>query len=58
MTTDNGNKDDRSQRQKFIDKARELGVDESEEAFDEKLGRVVRQRPKGKKESGNGDKAE
>lgn len=56
MTTGDGNKDDRSQRQKFIDKARELGVDESEKAFDEKLGRIVRQRPKRKQEKDD-DKA-
>lgn len=43
-----------SQRQKFIDKASELGVDESEEAFDEKLGRIVRQRPKRKQDKDEG----
>lgn len=44
----------KSQSEKFIDKARELGVDESEEAFDEKLGRIVRQRPKRKQEKDEG----
>lgn len=51
--------DDREkpQSEKFIDKARELGVNESEEAFDEKLGRIVRQRPRRKRddETSNGD---
>ena len=35
-----------SQREKFIDKARELGVDENEAAFDDKLKRLARAKPK------------
>ena len=38
------------QSEKFIDKAKELGVDESEEAFDRQLGRISRAKPKVKKE--------
>jgi hypothetical protein len=56
MSDSDKNRDNRSQRQKFIDKARELGVDESEGAFDEKLGRIVRQRPK-RKQDKEDDKA-
>lgn len=37
------NESKKYQRQKFIDKARERRVDESEEAFDDNLGRIVRQ---------------
>ena len=36
------------QSQKFIDKARELGVDEDEAAFDEKLAAIAGQKPKPK----------
>lgn len=38
--------DKRTQRQKFIDKARELEADEDEEAFKRKLKRIAKQRPK------------
>lgn len=31
----------KSQREKFIDKARKIGCDESEAAFDEKLRRIT-----------------
>ena len=36
----------KAQKQKFIAKARELGVDEDESAFDEKLAAVAKQKPK------------
>lgn len=40
----------RGQARKFKDTARELGCEEDESAFDEKLRRIVRQKPdKGKK---------
>ena len=39
-----------TQERKFIDKARELGVDEDEAAFDEKLAAVVRKKPNPKKD--------
>ena len=42
-------KDLRSQSQKFIDKARELGCDEDEKAFDDKLRRIAKQKPKEEK---------
>ncbi|XSG81234.1 MAG: hypothetical protein ACPW61_09090 [Methyloligella sp. ZOD6] len=32
----------RSQSERFIDKARELGCDESEDSFDQKLRRVAK----------------
>ena len=35
-----------AQQQKFIDKARELGCDDDEAAFDDKLRRVAKQKPK------------
>jgi hypothetical protein len=35
----------KSQSQKFIDKARELGCDEDEKAFDDKLRKIARQKP-------------
>jgi len=38
----------KSQRQKFIDTARELGCDEDEEAFRDKLRRIARQQVKSK----------
>jgi len=34
--------DDRSQRQKFIDTARELGCEDDEKAFAEKLRKVAK----------------
>lgn len=39
----------KSQRQKFIDKARELESDEDEKAFDDKLRRIAKQTPKKEK---------
>lgn len=36
----------RSQHERFVEKARELGCDESEEAFDEKLKVIARHKPK------------
>jgi hypothetical protein len=39
-------KDDPGQSQRFINKARELGCDDSEEAFDEALRKVARHTPK------------
>lgn len=36
----------KSQRQKFIDKARELGVDEDEADFNERLKQLVRRKPR------------
>jgi hypothetical protein len=38
--------DHRTQSQRFIDKARELGCDEDEAAFKEKLKVIARQKPK------------
>jgi len=38
----------KAQHKKFIDKARELGVDEDEAAFDEKLAAIAGQKPKPK----------
>jgi len=34
------------QSQKFIDKAKELGADEDEKAFEDKLRRIAKQQPK------------
>lgn len=39
-------KDSVDQSQKFIDKAREIGADEDEKAFEEKLKRIAKQQPK------------
>ena len=36
----------KSQRDKFIDKAREIGCDENEAAFDEKLKQLAKAKPK------------
>lgn len=33
--------DDKAQKQRFIEKARELEADESEEAFEQSFGKVV-----------------
>ncbi len=44
-----------TQSQKFIDKARELGVDEDEAAFDEKVAAIARQKPKPKKDEAPDD---
>lgn len=38
--------DKKSQKQKFIDKAKELGCDEDEKTFDDKLRRIAKQKPK------------
>ena len=35
-----------AQHARFVEKARELGCDESEEAFDEKLKVIARHKPK------------
>ena len=43
------------QSSKFIDKARELGVDEDEAAFDEKLAAIAGQKPKPKKDEAPND---
>ena len=43
----------KSQKQKFADKARELGCDEDEAAFEDRLRRIV---PKPKKEEKAPDK--
>jgi len=40
---------EKTQSQKFIDKARELGCDEDEKAFDDKLRRIAKQKPKEEK---------
>jgi len=45
-----GNGKVQSQRDKFVDKARELEADEDESAFEDKLKRIARQKPKDKKE--------
>jgi len=39
-----------SQSQKFIDKAKELGCNEDEKAFDDKLRKIARQKPADKAE--------
>ena len=39
-------KPEKSQHQKFIDKARELESDEDEKAFDDKLRRIAKQTSK------------
>jgi hypothetical protein len=41
-------KPDPKQSQKFIDKAKELGVDEDEKAFEEKLKRITGKTPEKK----------
>ena len=38
--------DGKTQSERFIEMARELGCDEDEAAFREKLGQVARQKPK------------
>lgn len=38
--------DNITQSQKFTDKAKELGADEDEKSFDDKLRRIARQKPK------------
>mgnify|MGYP001212257430 CR=1 FL=1 len=42
--------DNKSQSDKFIKKARELGADEEEAAFDDKLRRLTKAKPQPKKE--------
>lgn len=37
---------EKNQHARFVETARELGCDESEEAFDEKLKLIARQKPK------------
>jgi hypothetical protein len=39
-------KDERPQRERFIETAGELGCDDDEAAFDEKLKRIAKRRPK------------
>ncbi len=39
-------KPDRQQRDRFIEMARQLGCDEDEKAFDGKLKKIAKQRPK------------
>jgi hypothetical protein len=39
-------KNDGEQRDRFIDTVRELGCNEDEAAFEEKLRKIARQRPK------------
>ena len=41
---------DKTQGQKFADKARELGCDEDEAEFDEKLARLAKAKAKPKKD--------
>ena len=41
-------KADKTQRERFIETARELGCDEDEAAFDEKLRRIASAKPKRK----------
>jgi hypothetical protein len=43
--------DKRTQKQKFIDTARELGCDEDEKSFDDKLRRIAKVKPKDAKSS-------
>ena len=40
--------DDEAQKKRFIEKARELGVDESEEAFERALGKILKRPAVGK----------
>ncbi len=47
---DTKSQSDNSQHARFVEKARELGCDESEKAFDEKLRVIARHKPKTKKE--------
>lgn len=42
----NRSTDQKSQYARFVETARKLGCDESEEAFDEKLKAIARHRPK------------
>jgi hypothetical protein len=44
-------KDPRSQADRFIETARELGCDEDEAAFDEKLKRIATVKPKSRRAS-------
>jgi len=53
MTNSGQNEKPKSQRDKFIDKARELGADEDEAAFEKKLRRIARQVPR--RERGQAD---
>lgn len=46
-----GSRPKSEQSQKFIAKARELGCDESEAAFDEKLKRLAKAKPKPKEKT-------
>lgn len=39
------------QHEKFVDKARELGCDEDEAAFEERLKRIVPKKPKQKEKA-------
>jgi hypothetical protein len=39
---------DKDQAERFKEAARELGADDDEDAFNEKLRRLARQKPKGK----------
>ena len=48
MAKNRGPTMDQSQRDKFVDKARELGADEDEAAFEDKLKRIARAGPQPK----------
>ena len=50
MAKKRGSTMDQSQRDKFADKARKLGCDEDEAAFDAKLKTVAGQKPKPEKD--------
>ena len=39
----------KTQKQKFIDTARELGCDEDDKSFDDKLRRIAKHKPKEEK---------
>ena len=43
-----GKPNKKPQTQKFVDKARELGCDEDEAAFEKRLKRIVPRKPKSK----------
>lgn len=46
MTRTKTKPDDEAQKKRFIEKARELGTDESEEAFERAFKKLVPQRPR------------
>jgi hypothetical protein len=53
MTEKKRNMPSSDQSHRFIETARELGCDEDEAAFDEKLKRIAKQKPKDPPKSGS-----